>query len=91
MPWAAVRVGKASLNARTVLFRHYLFSTLHRISQGDLVTNARAAAKGFRRERLSVSDEPAAAAAAGVSGSGFDSLRAKRKTATLRCLRLDPA
>ena len=89
MHWAAVRVGEASINARTVLFGRYLFGTAHRISQGDLERRA-AAALGQRHVRLSVSNEPLVDVAAGAFGSGFDRLRVKRKTATLHRLCLDP-
>jgi hypothetical protein len=86
---AAVRVQAAFINARAVLLGPCLFARRdNRTSRGNLKLT-RAAARVLRLARLSVSNEPAAAAA-GAFGSGFDNLRAKRKPATLHRLRFDP-
>lgn len=87
MPKAEVRVDAAPINARNVLFGHYLSARRDRISQGDLKL-ARVPARALGNVRLSVSDEPAAVA--GALGSGSDNLRAMTKTATLHCSRFDP-
>jgi len=85
---AEVRVRQASINARDVLFGHDLSARRdNRTSQGDLELTL-TLARALRGARLSVSNEPAVTAA-GAFGSGSDNLRAKRKTATLHCLRLD--
>jgi len=84
-----VRVRQASINARDVLFGRDLPARRdNRTSQGDLELTL-ALARALRGVRLSVSNEPVVAAA-GAFGSGSGNLRAKRKTATLHCLRLDP-
>jgi hypothetical protein len=86
---AEVRVNEASINARHVLLGHDLSACSdNRTSRGDLELT-RTLARVLRGLRLSVSNEPVAVAA-GALGSGSDILRAKRKTATLHCLRLDP-
>jgi len=84
-----VRVHKASINARNVLFGNDLSARRdNRTSQGDLeLTLALDRAVGGLR--LSVSNEPVVAAA-GAFGSGSGNLRAKRKTATLHCLSPGP-
>ena len=89
MHWAEVRVRGASINARNVLLGRYLSARRdNRTSQGDLeLTLALDRAVGGLR--LSVSNEPVADAA-GALGSGSSNLRAKKKTATLHCLSLDP-
>jgi hypothetical protein len=85
---AEVRVREASINARNVLFGNDLSARRdNRTSLGDLeLTLALDRAVGGLR--LSVSNEPVAATA-GAFGSGSGNLRAKRKTATLHCLRPD--
>ena len=86
---AEVRVRLASINARDVLFGYDLPARHdNRTSQGDLELTL-ALARALRGVRLSVSNEPAVTAA-GAFGSGSGNLRAKRKTATLHGLRLDP-
>jgi hypothetical protein len=86
---AEVRVRQASINARDVLFGHDLPARRdNRTSQGDLELTL-ALARALRGVRLSVSNEPAVTAV-GAFGSGSGNLRAKTKTATLHCLRLDP-
>ena len=89
MRGAEVIVREASINARNGLFGSYLYARCeYRNSRGILkLTRATARVRGFAR--LSLSNEPAAATA-GAFGSGFDNLRAKRKTATLHCLGFDP-
>ena len=86
---AEVRVGEASINARYVLLRPYRSARRdNRISQGDLkLTLAPDRAVGGLR--LSLSNEPVGRTA-GAFGSVSGGLRAKGKTATLQCLRLDP-
>jgi hypothetical protein len=86
---AEVRVGEASINARYVLLRPYRFARCdNRISQGDLkLTLAPDRAVGGLR--LSLSNEPVDRTT-GAFGSVSGGLRAKGKTATLHCLRLDP-
>ena len=86
---AEVRVRLASINARDVLFGHYLPARHdNRTSQGDLELTL-APARALRGARLSVSNEPVVSAA-GAFGSESGNLRAKRKTATLHCLRPGP-
>ncbi len=85
---AEVRVHEAPINARYVLFGPYLSARCDRTSQGDLKL-ARVPARAPRDVRLSVSNEPVGASP-GAFGSGFDNLRAKRKTATLHRSCLDP-
>jgi hypothetical protein len=86
---AEVRVGEASINARYVLFRPYRFARSdNRTSQGDLKLTL-APARAVRGLRLSVSNEPVVRTI-GAFGSVSGGLRAKGKTATLHCLRLDP-
>ena len=85
---AEVRVRLASINARDVLFGQYLPARHdNRTSQGDLELTL-APVRALRGARLSVSNEPVVSTA-GAFGSGFGNLRAKRKTATLHCLRPD--
>ena len=87
---AEVRVDEASINARCVLLRPYRFARSdNRTSQGDL-KHTLALARAVGGLRLSVSNEPVVDQATGAFGSGSGGLRAKRKTATLHCLRLDP-
>ena len=89
MHLAQVRVHEASINARNVLFGNDLSARRdNRTSQGDLELTL-ALARAIRGVRLSVSNEPAVTAV-GAFGSGSGNLRAKTKTATLHCLRLDP-
>jgi hypothetical protein len=86
---AEVRVDEASINARYVLLRPYRFARSdNRISQGDL-KHTLALDRAVGGLRLSVSNEPVVQTA-GAFGSGSGVLRAKGKTATLHCLRLDP-
>ncbi len=86
---AEVRVRQASINARDVLFGHHLPARHdNRTSQGDLELTL-APARALRGVRLSVSNEPVVTTA-GAFGSESGNLRAKRKTATLHCLRPDP-
>ena len=86
---AAVRVRQASINARDVLFGHDLPARHdNRTSQGDLELTL-ALARALGGMRLSVSNEPPVTAV-GAFRSGSGNLRAKTKTATLHCLRLDP-
>lgn len=89
MHGSEVRVHEASINARNVLSGNDLSARSdNRTSRGDLeLTLTLDRAVGGLR--LSVSNEPEARAA-GALGSGSSNLRAKRKTATLHCLRLDP-
>ena len=90
MGGAAVRVRKASVDARGVLFdRSDDAHRDNRTSLGDL--------KLTRWMRLSarlgafvISNAPAGVTA-GAFGSGSDTLRAEKKTATLHGLRFDPA
>ena len=89
MRGAEVRVRPASINARDVLFGHHLLARLdNRTSQGDLELTL-ALARALWGLRLSVSNEPVVSAA-GAFGSESGNLRAKRKTATLHCLRPGP-
>jgi hypothetical protein len=86
---AEVRVRLASINARDVLFGQYLPARHdNRTSRGDLELTL-APVRALRGARLSVSNEPVVSTA-GAFGSGFGNLRAKRKTATLHCLRPAP-
>jgi hypothetical protein len=85
---AEVRVRPASINARDVLFGHHLPARHdNRTSQGDLEITL-APVRALRGTRLSVSNEPVVTTA-GAFGSESGNLRAKRKTATLHCLRPD--
>ena len=89
MRGAEVIVRQASINARDVLFGYHLPARRdNRTSQGDLELTL-APVRALGGARLSVSNEPVVTTA-GAFGSGSGNLRAKRKTATLHCLRLDP-
>ena len=91
MHGSEVRVRGASINASDVLVGHNLSARRDkRTSQGDLkLTLALARAAGGLR--LSVLNGPVGFPfPAGACGSGSGNLRAKAKTATLHCLRLDP-